>query len=105
MSFIEIYSFIALLVYLLLSYFVADKIGRYKTCGFTISLILCLLTTPFAGYIITEFLPLDQPPGCQHCGNRQNEAEYCGLCNKNTKGELRPDTYYKRKGFFKRHLF
>lgn len=85
----------AIIVHLLFSYLVADKIGRKKTIGFGYSLLLCLLITPFFGYLITENFGVVNPRGCKWCGNKENEAEYCGECGKNDAGEI-------RKGFEER---
>jgi Na+-driven multidrug efflux pump len=83
-------TYIGLIIYIGLSFLVAHLIGRNKKIGFTNSLIICLLTSPFIGFLITEGGAAKNPRGCNWCGNKENEAEYCGLCNKNENGEIRP---------------
>lgn len=86
---------IGLIIYLAISYFIADKIGRNKRTGFAGTLILCLLLTPFIGYLIAEGGAQSNPRGCNWCGNIENEAEFCGLCGKDREGNLRPNFKYK----------
>lgn len=82
--------YFVILVYLLISYLIADKVGRYKNIGFVGTLLLCILTTPFIGYLVAAGGGLKDAKGCKWCGNKYNEAEYCGLCGKNDDGEIRP---------------
>ena len=82
-------EFIAIFIYLGLSYLVADKIGKAKKIGFTKSFIVCVLASPFIGYLIAEGSALANPRGCKWCNNLENEAEYCGICKKNEAGDLR----------------
>ena len=63
--------------------------GRKKSTGFIGSLLLVLLL-PFIGYWIIELLSNKKAKGCAWCGNKYNEAEYCGLCGKNEAGDIRP---------------
>jgi UPF0716 family protein affecting phage T7 exclusion len=76
-------------LYLLICFLIAHKIGRHKKIGFWPTLILCLIATTFVGFLVAEGSGLKNALGCQHCGNKENEAEYCGLCGKNALGELR----------------
>lgn len=69
--------------------------SKRRKINFFIALALCLITTPFFGYFIIANRPLRNPKGCKWCGNNYNEAIYCGMCDKNEKGELRPDTTTK----------
>jgi hypothetical protein len=78
------------LFYLGISYLIAAKIGKYKTLGFWKTFFLCLAISPFLGYFIAANSRLIDARGCRWCGNNYNEAEYCGLCGKNEKGEIRP---------------
>ncbi len=82
--------FVGILIYLGLSYLVAAKIGKVKRVGFTTTLICCLLFSPFIGFLIAESSAQANPRGCKWCGNKDNEAEYCGLCGKNENGALSP---------------
>lgn len=83
------FSIIGIIIHVGLSYLVADKIGRNKSIGFNASFLICIFLTPFAGYLITEGSAMKNAPGCTWCGNKENEAEYCGLCGKNKLGDLR----------------
>lgn len=89
--------YIGFIIYIGLSFLVAYLIGRQKKIGFANSLILCILITPFFGCLITEGGATKNPRGCNWCGNKENEAEYCGLCNKNENGEIRPINYKSKK--------
>jgi RsiW-degrading membrane proteinase PrsW (M82 family) len=64
--------------------------GQQKKAGFIKVLLIMLFCTPFIGYWIVEALPNHKMP-CTWCGNKNNEAEYCGLCGKNQMGELKSD--------------
>lgn len=78
------------LIYFGSCYLVAQKIGERRTIGFTWTFIIGVVFTPFAGYLAAESAALKEPKGCVYCGNRENEAEYCGVCGKNDIGEQRP---------------
>ena len=84
-------EFLGVAVYFLITYLVSDKIGRHKKIGFAKTFILCVIFTPFIGYLIAEGSALKHPRGCAWCGNTENEAEYCGLCGKNENGDLKPN--------------
>ena len=74
----------------MVSYLIAAKIGKHKTLGFWKTFLLCLIISPFMGYFIAESSRQINARGCNWCGNKYNEAEYCGLCGKNDKGKNRP---------------
>ncbi len=76
-------------IFALLAVGMAWQDGRRRTCGFLGALIICFITTPIFGYFIVLLFPLKEPKGCKWCGNKENEAEYCGVCGKNEAGELR----------------
>ncbi|MBL7931680.1 MAG: hypothetical protein JNL60_07255 [Bacteroidia bacterium] len=81
---------IGLIIYLVICYLVADKIGRHKKIGFTKTLIACILVSPFVGYLIAEGSATAEPRGCKWCGNSENEAYFCGVCGKNEEGDIGP---------------
>ena len=54
-------EFIAIFVYIGISYLVADKIGKTKKIGFTKCFVVCMLASPFIGYLIAEGLALKIP--------------------------------------------
>ena len=64
--------------------------GRHKKCGIFGAILIMIFCTPFFGYFIIEALPLKNPPGCKWCGNKKNEAIYCGICGRNEAGETKP---------------
>jgi hypothetical protein len=84
-------TFLLVCLYLLFAFLVAHTIGRTRKMGFTMSLILCLLFSPFIGFLITMGGAVANPKGCKWCGNKYNEAEYCGLCGKNEQGDIWKD--------------
>ena len=51
--------------------------------------IIRIIITPLFGYFIISCFAPRNIYGCKCCGNKYNEAEYCGLCNKNEEGNLR----------------
>ncbi len=75
--------------YLAASYVISDKIGRHKKLGFAQSFLICIIATPFLGFLFVEGSASRNPPGCKWCGNKENEAVFCGICGKNEVGELR----------------
>ncbi len=81
--------YFGILIYLGISYLVADKIGRQKKIGFIKTFIICIVVSPFIGYLIAEGGGQNNPKGCKWCGNKENEALFCGLCGKNDNGDLR----------------
>jgi hypothetical protein len=63
--------------------------GKEKKAGLLKFILIMILATPFFGYFIIEALPNHKRP-CRCCGNKYNEADYCGLCGKNENGEIKP---------------
>lgn len=60
--------------------------SKKRKIHFIIALVLCFLLTPLIGYFIIISRPLRNSLGCKNCGNKYNEAEFCGLCKKNSEG-------------------
>jgi hypothetical protein len=69
--------------------------GSKRKPGFIGCLIIMLIFTPFFGYFIIESFSQKNAKGCTYCGNKYNEAEYCGLCKKNEAGELKATLFNK----------
>lgn len=63
--------------------------SRKRKLNFFLALLICILLTPFFGHFVLRLFPLINPTGCNWCGNKYNEAEFCGLCGKNEAGEIR----------------
>ena len=63
--------------------------GINKRGGYLRALLLCLFLTPIIGLFLTIGGGSKNAKGCKHCGNKYNEAEYCGLCGKNEEGIVR----------------
>jgi hypothetical protein len=70
--------------------------GSKRKPGFIGCLIIMLLFTPFFGYFIIESFSKKNAKGCKWCGNKYNEAVYCGMCGKNDDGDLRPGFVAKK---------
>lgn len=87
----------ALIIYLAPAVFIAWVIGRERRMGFTLSFLVCLVTSPLFGFFIVSSSGLKHAKGCNHCGNSYNEAEFCGLCGKNDVGEIRDGFILKVK--------
>jgi hypothetical protein len=80
--------FVFLFIYFFFSYLVASTLGRTRKLGFGKSLLICLICSPFLGFLIILGWGMANPKGCKWCGNKDNEAEFCGLCGKNEHGEI-----------------
>ncbi|MES2849257.1 MAG: hypothetical protein V4685_09380 [Bacteroidota bacterium] len=76
-------------IYIPLCFLYAWFEGSKKATGFIGTLLLVLLL-PFISYWIVESLSNKKAKGCAWCGNKYNEAAYCGLCGRNEAGEIRP---------------
>ncbi len=81
-------ALISIAIWLGISYLIAEKIGRPRSIGFWKTFGLCLVLSPFLGYLIAEGSGRNDARGCKWCGNKYNEAEYCGLCGKNESGDV-----------------
>lgn len=90
---------IAIAFRVLMSYVVADNIGRQKKMGFIATLLLCLLLKSIVGFLLCDNSGAKEPKGCKWCGNTENEAEYCGLCYKDEDGNLSPKGLRLRKNW------
>ena len=83
---IVLYFLLGLL--LLLTILMCWQESRRRQISFVVALLLCLLLTPLIGYFIVFNRPM-RNAGCAWCGNPLNEAEYCGICGKNSEGKLK----------------
>lgn len=54
--------------------------GMNKKGGFLKAFVISLLLSPVVGLFLTLGGAQKNPKGCMHCGNKDNEAEYCGIC-------------------------
>lgn len=63
--------------------------SQVRKINFWLALLLCLILSPFFGYLIIGSVKLRKPRGCNWCKNAANEAEYCYYCGKNEEGNLR----------------
>jgi len=63
--------------------------GSKRKPGFWGCLVIMILFTPFFGYFIIESFSQKKAKGCNWCGNKYNEAKYCGVCGKNEEGIVR----------------
>jgi hypothetical protein len=87
--------FILTAFWIIVSFCYAYFEGTKKTIGFWGCIFIMLIFTPFFGYFIIESFAQKNAKGCGWCGNKYNEAEYCGICGKNKEGVV-------RKGFVER---
>ena len=61
--------------------------SKRRKISFIGALAFCLFISPLFGYfVIVGMFPLRNVAGCAWCGNKYNEAEYCGICMKNKDG-------------------
>lgn len=75
--------------YIIISILMCIQESKTRKISLPVALVLCLLITPFFAYFIFGLMPARYPKGCKWCGNKKNEAAYCGLCGKNEAGETR----------------
>jgi hypothetical protein len=73
--------------YYIIAFLFAWHEGRRRTIGFIPALLIAFLIPLFGIFIIESFRL--KTAGCKWCGNKYNEAEYCGVCGKNEAGELK----------------
>ena len=74
----------------ILAFLMCWQESKRRKIHFIIAIVICILITPLFGYIIIRCFAPRNIYGCKWCGNKYNEAEYCGLCSKNEEGDLRP---------------
>jgi hypothetical protein len=63
--------------------------SKRRRINFFFALLICIVATPLLGYFLISMFGLRNPRGCKWCGNKDNEAEYCGICGKNEEGVLK----------------
>lgn len=85
----NIFLILLALAYIFISVMMCLQESNNRKINFVAALLLSLIITPFFAYFVFGLLPARNPKGCNWCGNKKNEAEYCGLCGKNEQGDLR----------------
>lgn len=65
--------------------------GLNRKGGYLRAFLIALLLSPLIGIILVRGSAQKNPKGCTHCGNKENEADYCGLCYKNEEGLTREE--------------
>jgi hypothetical protein len=70
--------------------YIIGRIASKKKIGAVNAILISLFFTPFIGLIASLHSGLKNPIGCKHCGNSENEVEFCALCGKNESGEIQP---------------
>jgi hypothetical protein len=78
-----------IIIYVVLAVLMCLQESHKRKINFFVALILSILITPFFAYFAIGLFPARNPKGCKWCGNKYNEAEFCGMCGKNELGELR----------------
>lgn len=91
----KIFFAICAIFWITISILYAYHEGSKRKPGFIGCLFIMLVFTPFFGYFIIESFSQKNAKGCTWCGNKYNEAEYCGLCKKNETGEIKTITNLK----------
>ncbi|MDR6564242.1 biotin transporter BioY [Arcicella sp. BE140] len=74
------------IAYLIITILMCKQESENRKINFFVALLICLVMTPIMGYFIISNFALRNPRGCKWCNNSQNEAEYCGVCKKNSAG-------------------
>lgn len=64
--------------------------GRKRSIGGPLAFLIFAVLTPLFGFLVVSMFPLKNRRGCNWCGNKYNEAEFCGICGKNAAGEISP---------------
>ena len=83
---------IGLVVYIILALLVAP-IGKNRQIGFWKTFMWAIILSPFFAIFIAMNSGKLNAKGCKHCGNDQNEAEFCGLCKKNEQGLAKEEVH------------
>ena len=76
---------IFLVIYIVLALLMCYQESQKRKISFVVALAMCLVLTPFIGYVIILNRPLRSAIGCDWCGNAKNESEICGVCGKRAK--------------------
>lgn len=71
--------------------FLVGFAGTNRKGGYLRAFLLALFLSPLLGIILVLGSANKNPNGCKHCGNKYNEAEFCGLCHKNEEGLTREE--------------
>ena len=74
------------IAYLILIILMCKQESERRKINFFVAILICIIITPFFGYFVISNFGLRNPKGCKWCNNTYNEAEYCGICNKNEAG-------------------
>lgn len=82
----NIFFIIGGIFWITISFLYAYFEGSMRKPGFWGCLAIMITFTPFFGYFIIESFSQKKAKGCKWCGNKYNEAMYCGLCGKNAEG-------------------
>ncbi len=78
MKYITIFGVI---FYILLVVLTSMQESKRRRIHFVTCLII-LFATSLVGYFIVSSFPIRNPMVCNWCGNKENEAEMCGVCGK-----------------------
>ncbi|MCP9768982.1 hypothetical protein EGI22_13765 [Lacihabitans sp. LS3-19] len=74
--------------YLVLIVLMCKQESQKRKINFFIAIPICLIISTFFGYFVISNFGLRNPKGCKWCNNIYNEAEFCGVCNKNEEGKI-----------------
>ncbi|MCR9249170.1 MAG: hypothetical protein NXI20_02050 [bacterium] len=77
-------------IYIIICLLVAPA-GKGKRIGMFKTFLFSFLLTPIIGLYLALGSGRLNARGCNHCGNTENEAEFCGVCGKNEDGKSREE--------------
>lgn len=60
--------------------------ARNKEISFIRILLYCLFLSPFITWFLIDGSLSKKAKGCSWCGNKYNQAEFCGICSRNAEG-------------------
>ncbi|PCJ67686.1 MAG: hypothetical protein COA58_00695 [Bacteroidetes bacterium] len=83
------FGIVTILLFWFLPSILVGFAGLNRRGGFWRAFLISIFLSPFIGILLTVFGGQRNPKGCNHCDNKYNEVEYCGICGKNEKGFLK----------------
>jgi uncharacterized membrane protein len=56
------------------------QVSKERKIHFIVALLICILATPFGGFLLMGIFPKRHVLNCMNCGNTKSERSKCGVC-------------------------